>query len=385
MYPCSERFHEATQEPKTPQKVLLIFSDAVFTDDDIDVDAGLEFDDNFNMESDLAIGQRTSNEIRFTMFNDDRLLNDYEFGEFTATIGVRTGEGINDKGLSLYYGGNLWTGSGKTRHRLMKNGSDTFDQPPFPVVSMLAAFGKVYCFSTDGECFTVSEETGHAVAFSANAFVRNKAKGWEGRTFSYEKRIPSEVHSSYILTIRGTDRSMETYEFVPLGVFTVERPNVPDQIRIDMTGHDRMMKFEEDMPELSYPTTMYGLMSQLCTEFGVPTEITAETLLNGDISVPEAPEGFRNTTARTVIGWIAEAAGSNARIDRDGYLRMEWVRSTTQSFTEGWYTDYSPYWYETPKVTTLYNRASVTGEDVVVGEGDQGYLIQDNPFLAVDA
>ena len=83
MYACSEAFHEAVRNGND-QKALLIFSDCVFTDDDISVETGIEFHDYFNMEEDLSIGQTTSNEVSYSLFNDDRLLNDYLFGRITT-------------------------------------------------------------------------------------------------------------------------------------------------------------------------------------------------------------------------------------------------------------------------------------------------------------
>ena len=59
MYPCSNAFHQAVSNGND-QIPLLIFQDAVFTQEDIDVEDGIEFDDNFNMEDDVTIGQKTT-------------------------------------------------------------------------------------------------------------------------------------------------------------------------------------------------------------------------------------------------------------------------------------------------------------------------------------
>ena len=91
MYPASADFHNAVKN-RNPQMPLLIFPDAVFTAEDIDVNAGIEFDDLFNTEENISIGQALMNNVRFTLFNDNQLLNDYEFGEFVATIGVLISE-----------------------------------------------------------------------------------------------------------------------------------------------------------------------------------------------------------------------------------------------------------------------------------------------------
>ena len=86
MYPASQEFHQAVADG-APQKALLIFEDAVFTNDDIDVSTGISFRDYFNLEEDLAIGQAPSNEISFSLLNENRLLNEYKFGAFLATLG----------------------------------------------------------------------------------------------------------------------------------------------------------------------------------------------------------------------------------------------------------------------------------------------------------
>ena len=69
MYSASNDFHTAVANG-AHQIALLIFDDAVFTNDDINVSSGIEFHDYFNTETDLSIGQALSNEINFSIFND---------------------------------------------------------------------------------------------------------------------------------------------------------------------------------------------------------------------------------------------------------------------------------------------------------------------------
>ena len=103
MYPASDAFHQAVANGNE-QKALLIFSDCVFTDEDISIDNGIEFHEYFNTEEDLSIGQATSNEISFSLFNDARLLNNYAFGDFLATLGVYI-----QSGTYSYFAGNVTT------------------------------------------------------------------------------------------------------------------------------------------------------------------------------------------------------------------------------------------------------------------------------------
>lgn len=379
MYPASAAFHEAVKQNK-PQVPLLIFSDAIFTEEDIDVDTGIGFDDYFNLEDDIAIGQTPSNEIRFTLFNDKRTLNNYAFGEFTATIGVLVGEeNYQQTGpvvLITQYA--QYVGSDSYPY-LRRNGA-LVAQPSFAVKSLLAYDGYVWAFSGDGRYAAYDDATGANATATAptSAYIQEKAREWIGRSYYYNR------DSRILFVYEGGKR--KRYECVPLGVFIADRPNVPDQIRIDMTCHDRMMNFEKDMPSaeelgITYPTTVGNIYVRICENAGVPYETAS--FINSDLAVEEEPEAFKTATMRTVLSWIAEVAASNAKFDRNGVLKLDWFRSTSQSYSEGDYTDFQPYWYETQKIDKLYNRSTASGVDDIVGSGSGGYLIQDNPFLPV--
>lgn len=378
MYAASNAFHEAVANGNH-QMALLIFNDAVFTHEDIDVEAGIEFDDNFNMESDIAIGQMPSNEIRFALFNDYRLLNDYEFGEFTATIGVMIGSSqyTQTGGVTVTTRYAKYVGYSVTPF-IRRNGQPLSPQPSFAVHSLLAYDGKVWAFSDDGRYAVYDDATGNNITSTnpVNAFMRRKSTGWSGKGIYYNK----DTRNLFIY--QGGTRLQ--YEFVPLGVFIADRPNVPDRIRIDMDCMDRMQKFEKDMPSaeelgISYPATIGTLFEKMCAYVDVPYRTSS--FLNSDATIDEEPQAFSKNTMRTVLGWIAEAAASNARFDRDGYLVMAWLKTTAQSYDEGQYQSFAPYWYETQTISKLYNRDTTSGDDIEVGDGTVGYLIQNNPLL----
>lgn len=376
MYSCSNAFHQAVADGN-PQMALLIFRDAVFDGNDIDIDTGIEFDDNFNLKEDICIGQALSNELRFALFNDDRLLNDYEFGEFTATIGVlvETDTYRMEGNATVQTGYAKWVGRIATPY-LRRNGTTITMQHPFPVSALLAYEGKVYAFSDDGRYAVFNDQTGAEITASNTLipFMRQKGKAWSGKGMRY-------IPASRELQI-WENGILEIYEFVPLGVFEGERPNAPNKIRIEMTCLDRMSLFEKDMSEVdvSYPITIGNLLKAICDHVQVPYRTL--NFINSDAMIGEAPSKFETATMRDVIGWIAEAAGSNARFDRDGYLIMDWLHTNTgQVYAETEYSEFQPYWYETPRVDKLYSRKSASGEDETVGNGSNGYLIQDNPLL----
>lgn len=378
MYAVSDAFHQAVKNGN-PQMAMMIFGDAVFTNADIDVEEGIEFNDYFNLEKNLEIGQTPSNQISFSLFNDYRYLNDYEFGEFTALLGVYLG---TDR---YVHQGNVYVRTQQATYvgqsvlpYMLRNGSAVSVQPPFPVASLLAYGGLVWAFSDNGE-YTVYNDTSGAnvtVGSSVNTFMRAKSRSWAGRGFFYN------MDSRMLMIYRDGDR--ERYEFCPLGHFIAERPNAPDVNEISLTCYDLMQKFDADMPGdaelgIAYPITAKNLLKKLCDKAGIPLQTTS--FINDGMTLSERPEDFDNATMRTVVGWIAELAASNARINRDGKLILDWVRQTGQSLSESDYSDFEVYWYTTKKVTKLYNRDSEGGTEGTVGSGAEGYLIQDNPFL----
>lgn len=376
MYQASTAFHNAVASG-AHQIPLLIFEDAVFTNADLNVSDGIEFNDYFNTEEDLSIGQALSNEISFTLFNDFGLLNDYEFGDFTATIGAMIGAETYtvDGTVQAVSDSHTWVAYSSSPY-LKRDDTAVASQPTSPVISMLIYKDIVYCMLQNGTAKCYKDSTGtYQNSIDVNDFMLAQMRKWAGKGVFYKDRILN-------IWERGL---LRTYEFVPLGCFTAERPNVPSVIEIHFTCYDYMQKFEKDMPTaaelgISYPITIGGLLEAMCNYAGV--EYRSSSFINSTAVLTKHIEEFDNVTMRDVISWIAEAACSNARFDRDGYLIMDWIHSTNQSLNESNYSEFNPYWYETKRVTDLCNRASNGEYDVRVGSGgDEVYLIQDNPLL----
>lgn len=376
MYQASEEFHDAVASG-AHQIALLIFDDAVFTNADINVSDGIEFNDYFNTEEDLCIGQALSNELIFTLFNDDGLLNDYEFGDFLATIGAQIGtESYTPAGtVQVNSGSHTWVAYSSSPY-LKRDGTAVASQPTAPVVCMLIYNDIVYCLLSNGSTKCYKDSTGtYQSSISVNEFMVNQLTGWKGKGICYADRI-LKIWQNGIL---------KTYEFVPLGYFTAERPNVPSVIEIHFTCYDFMQKFEVDMPSaeelgMTYPATVGTLFLKMCQYVGV--DYVTNSFINSNATISEEPEEFANVTMREVLGWIAELAASNARFNRDGQLVFDWLRDTDYSIDESGYREFNPYWYETTNITKLVNRASDGSYENEYGmDTNDSYLIQDNPLL----
>ena len=376
MYQASEEFHNAVASG-AHQIALLIFDDAVFANADINVSDGIEFNDYFNTEEDLCIGQALSNELIFTLFNDDGLLNDYEFGDFLATIGAQTENySVAENGIiQADSGSHTWVAYSSSPY-LKRDGVAVASQPAAAVKSMLIYNGYVYCLLANGNTKVYKDSTGtYQSSMSLNPFMVSQMGKWAGKGLCYVDR---RLH-----IWQGTNK--RTYEFVPLGYFTAKRPNVPSVIEIHFNCYDFMQKFEVDMPtaqelNMTYPATVSTLFLKMCQYVGVSYE--SDTFINSSATISEEPEEFSNVTMREVLGWIAELAASNARFNRDGQLGFDWLHLTESVLTESNYREFNPYWYEVGTVTKVVNRASDGSYENTYGvDTNDAYLIQDNPLL----
>ena len=376
MYNASQAFHDAVANG-AHQIALLIFQDAVFTNDDINVDSGIEFDDYFNTNEDLTIGMALSNEISFSLFNDRRLLNNYEFGDFTATIGAQTGETAfsADGEIHVESADHVYDTIG-TYPYLMRDGEAVGSAPSARVVSMMVHDGLVYCAAENGTVKVYKDSDGIDQSVTVSPFMISQMQKWRGKGVRY-------TPDTRLLKVWEGSR-LRTYEFVPLGVFNAERPNVPSVNEIHFTCNDLMQRFETDMPSdaelgLTYPISFGNLFVRMCEYLNVPYR--SSTFINSTATLSARPDDFDRVTMREVLQWLAEAAASVARFDRDGYLVMDWLKTTSVVIDEHGYKEFNPYWYETKQIDRLHNRATSGEFESIAGDGDEAYLIQDNPLL----
>ena len=120
----------------------------------------------------------------------------------------------------------------------------------------------------------------------------------------------------------------ETYEYVPLGLFTIEKVTKNDTI-INITASDRMYKFEKDyISDLEYPATLLDIAQDICNIAGV--ELLNASFPNSDYIVNSKPV-LEKVTCRKAIQAIAELAGGYARITRDGKLEIFNVNVTSRT------------------------------------------------------
>ena len=293
----------AALEAKTPQRVLLKFvsDNAAFSNEDILVSAGVDFDEIFSTGADPEIGACPSAEIRFNMLNDEGKLEEFQFGLFQAYLGARIDEGT----------------------------------PPSGAVT--------------------------------KTFVENGEEA--------------------------------LYEFMPLGLFTADRPYIVRKKILDISANDLMILFDRDMPSfatmgLQTTTTLQVLFRAMCNYVAQQNSIPNQFLplyknrdiTNANFSVTES-ESLANMTMREVLGHIATLAAGIARFDRDGKLDIVWFGEAEQepnAYDEHDYIEFTPAWYETQAIDCLKVRNAENDTEATFGTGSHPYLIQGNPFITLE-
>lgn len=257
-----------------------------FSNEGISSNSGVKLSSDFVSETDLKIGLCPSASIQFSLINDDFSLDDFEFGKFTAWLGVRITNGTPAPGAHIGY------------------------------------------------------------------FIENGAQCM--------------------------------YEMAQLGTFNADKPDAVRQKIINITANDQMTLFDVDMPSatdlgLTYPTTLSGLLDAMCTYLSVTPKTL--TFTNSDLVVSKAPDAFKDATMREVLGWIAEAAGSIARFNREGLLELAWFSDAETVYDEHNYAELNATWYTVKTIDGLHIRSAEKSAEYTTGTDTNPYLIQDNPFL----
>ena len=368
------------------QRAMLRFSDAVFTNDDISITSGgISFHDRFNEADELRVGACPSNSLNVSLINRNGILNDYAFGRFTASIGALIEEStfIPSYVSQASYGQTTLYAS-VSKPYLLEDGAECSIQPDFPVKSIVIDDGRVFLFGDDSKiaAFDMAEKPRvfleNPEQYIGNKFMKEKAGGLVS-----ERRGIAKT-GQYVTEWYSNGRT-EKYEYVKLGEFIAQRPAIVHRRIIDLEAEDYMQLFADKMAKditFSYPTTLSGLVSQMCNILGV--EWVKTDFINSSISVSEEPDDFEEATLQEILAWVAQAGCCYAKFNRDGKLEMRWFNQTDKTFGETDYSDFTPYSYQVEKVDKLYVRNSNSTAERTVGSGDNAYLLQNNPFLRVD-
>lgn len=229
-----------------------------------------------------------------------------------------------------------------------------------------------------------------------------------------ELEIGDSVSSTLNVTFLNNDGALNTFEFgrckvyldvqssglwipCPLGVFLFERP-VKRRIQlIQATAYDQMQLLDKIADnwwnglDFSNGVTLSDLLLGMAAQVGVivnPSTISGMT--NGSYSYTASPFTSVEMTYRDILNWIAGAACSIARFDRDGFLCLKFFKNAeidNNSVTIDADTINTTCFrfdlaeYEVPTIDKLQVTGAETDIGVIVGAGLNAYRIVDNGLL----
>lgn len=168
----------------------------------------------------------------------------------------------------------------------------------------------------------------------------------------------------------------ETYEDVPMGIFTVAEPSRSKKI-ITLDAFDNMVMFNQPVGTLG-DGTPYNLINYICTQCGVVfgnTEEEIEALTNGtELLTPG--EVTTVSTWRDAIGQIASILCAVAVIGRDGKLYLkQYSTALTRQIDKSFRYSYDVADFET--FYTGIRTYDMVGEEQIGGGSGTNGLVYD--------
>lgn len=177
-----------------------------------------------------------------------------------------------------------------------------------------------------------------------------------------------------------------SFEYIRLGVFNGEKPDKVRGKLIEFTAHDRMSLFDRPAEAfvlgLTFPCTLGQVFAQLCAFCGVGYVSTS--FPNSEKVFEKNPLEDTNYTCREILGYIAEAAGSYARMSRDGAVELVWFADAGYTVNRTDRFEMTESEFFTPPIDKLEVYNSFGDQLNSSGSGDIVYGISDNPFLYIE-
>ena len=381
MYQASAAFHDAAMAD-AQARLLMQFADGTFlTGEDVtDIDITYPL----NEDTDLTVGKCVSAELRTTVLNYHGLLSGFGFGDCAVSLGTLVGTDAwsmpEGKAAVVYrYGtaGAFVFAAQEAAPYLTVDGGEASAQPPFSPDCLVIVGDTLYAGSADGAVWAAgigSDGTLTALG-GVSAFLTHKLSRWAGRGMWFTDG------ACYEFSPDGVGQ----WEYVPLGTFHIDTPTKRKVATISCEALDGMQKFNTDCDDwwagLTWPMTRGELLASLCAFVGVT--LGTATFLGSNTSIPSAPIAGNGLTGKDVLGWIAESAGSYARMSRTGALELVWFTAQDVTLAQNHHFGDAPAEYTTPAITALHVMVMNSDLGVVVPDepGDNEYQIMDNPLL----
>lgn len=406
-------FHEAVASGKRQRALLFFFEDDVyFTSDDI-VLGSMSGSDYFCAEEDYTVGMTGSATVSFSLFNDTGKLNNFHFGRFELLFGVQTADDTyqtSAHGPVFYFDSNRYSINNSTHVLLDETNSISVTIGTKAVASAFVYGDVLYLLHTDltaeiylydGEKFVLleggllgkwSDVEKHTWAELDADYVWANGPDmmdpiWQELAQRYVRSgVCVTVSEDHVVDFYYPDGVHETYTYKPKGTYICDRPARVKTKIVEIQGYDMMTLADRELTdmEVNYPMTVGDALTAACVYCGLENG-TQNNFLGADRVlqvIDQLPQ--EGVTCREWISWIAEAAACLAKVDAEGRVVFKQLTETELTINNRNYTEFIPYEYTVHQIDKLQVRNSDTDIGIVVGEGTNGYVIQENPLLVFD-
>lgn len=364
----SQAFKEKIRDGISEQSALVVMKDLFFSASDIS--NGISISQFFNTSDDLTFGDCPSDTLDFTIIAGGMLAG-YSFGEAKVYFGVKTASEsyvFGDTNAHIEVDGDIY--SAKTGGGLYKN--DTLvDSGEY--ISLVSDGTNIYAIGTTS-AVRMNKGSSAVYSYTPNNFMGQKL----------QKPLSAVFDGSTAYVWDG--EHLLTYEYVPMGVYNIERPRstVGQTVEIQ-DAHDRMALFDVDASEflstLTYPITLSAIYTRLCDYIGVP--YVSSTFLYSDTSYSSSPFPDNSFSCRQLLSWIAERARRVAHFNRIGQLDLITYGDTVEESITAQdisQNGFSVAEYDTRRVTGVLLKSS-NGASLSYGTMKNPYQIMGNPLI----
>lgn len=383
MIHTSDKFHEAIRNDE-PQMPFFLFGNAVMMAQDIDIQAGMQFVESAMVDGDYVPGSCCSSMLSFTLMNETGCWSGFDFGDFTAYLGARTYYNVyrrRDSNCRMQIDSTTLEGWSVAPY-LRKNGAGVSGVTE-PILALLLVEEKLFAFSAHN-CYQFEYNSGNITAKTHDFYmapVLKNSEVWkrQGWSICYGHNVPgvtTGLTEKNNLVVSGRTVT-EAYEMIPLGVFIGETPTFNSKKSVFVQVNDAVIKLDDPCPEFTYPTSVVGLLDQICSHIGVT--LTTRNLTNGDLVIPTAPD-LSNNTMRDVVEYIGQVTGSFCRMNRYGEMTMSWFTPSGMQLDGHDYSECDEGYYNVAEISQVVVR-DASADDVTAGSGNNIFYINQNPIV----
>lgn len=288
--------------------------------------------------------------------------------------------------ISVYNGDELIYQSGDGKHLKLYSGStEIYDSQDAHVVILYSGTEPIFINDEAGMPIQIeiTSDNVRESSFFIDRYSCNGEKLEVGTAIAAEMKLTLDNADGQFdgVVFEGTELFVEVgvadwtqespaVNWVPCGYFT---PDVQPRrlTTITIEALDRMTKFDVvvDAADLTFPATIAGVVSQVCTLCGVTLAQSISGLTNAAVVVSDLPIVQGDITYRNLIQWCAGIMGTNAWFDWNGQLRFSWYNNVT-GYVSTTDNRYSSDLYEDDLTITGVEYTNDSGIAVVEGTDD---------------